>query len=90
MLGLQLLEVVVILIWTVGTTMPFFILLRHLDWLRIPDEIQREGLDLHEHSTYSLNSGSHNNLTVLQVSKSPRTAKVTPSEAAVDDDKDDI
>jgi len=79
MLGLQLLEVVVILCWTIGTTMPFFLLLRHLDWLRIPDQIQREGLDLHEHSTYSLN-----------ISKSPRNAKVTPSEAAVEDDKDDI
>mmetsp|Transcript_25421 Transcript_25421/g.34940 ORF Transcript_25421/g.34940 Transcript_25421/m.34940 type:complete len:86 (+) Transcript_25421:1-258(+) len=50
-LGLQFLEVVVIISWTTATTLPFFLILNKLDLLRVPDEIQDEGLDAWEMTT---------------------------------------
>ena len=49
MLGLQLLEVIVVAAWTAGTSLPLFILLDKLNYLRITDAVEEGGLDIHEH-----------------------------------------
>lgn len=55
MLGLQLMEVFVIIGWTAMTTLPFFIILKQLDMFRVPDHIQDTGLDKVEHKRASEN-----------------------------------
>eukprot|EP00617_Octactis_speculum_P022457 CAMPEP_0185751326 /NCGR_PEP_ID=MMETSP1174-20130828/10090_1 /TAXON_ID=35687 /ORGANISM="Dictyocha speculum, Strain CCMP1381" /LENGTH=500 /DNA_ID=CAMNT_0028428245 /DNA_START=70 /DNA_END=1572 /DNA_ORIENTATION=+ len=51
MLGLQLLEVVVIFMWTMGTSMPFFMLLDKLNVFRVSQDDEEIGLDRSEHGS---------------------------------------
>ena len=60
MLGIQILEILVIFIWTAATTLPFFFVLKKFNLFRIPDEIQEEGIDAYEHIKVS-----HSNLNVV-------------------------
>jgi ammonium transporter, Amt family len=47
-LGLQLLGAVAIIVWVTAITLPFFLLMRRLNLLRVPKEIEVIGLDISE------------------------------------------
>ncbi|ASB50616.1 MULTISPECIES: ammonium transporter [Marinilabiliaceae] len=53
--GVQVLGVVVIAAWALGTAFLLFTILKHTTGLRVSEKEEREGLDIHEHGQSSYN-----------------------------------
>lgn len=49
LLGAQLISAIVIIGWTLGNCVPFFLLLNRIGWLRVPANVEIDGLDLSHH-----------------------------------------
>ena len=78
MLGMQLLALVMVCVWTFAWMFPFFIMMSKLGLFRVPADMEEEGLDVSKHGGVAY-PGIDGSFTGIQVGDGGKPSSVAPT-----------